>query len=257
VKPPIALPICLLSVGLSSAFPQPPSSPYSERHGLQAPMESFELSNATFDDALRNLAAKVRPNAVIGFEPVIAEGGPEPARVTGVVSDGALGDVLALMCAADNRYTYSEVQPGVIEVRPKVENRELAVILNLPIPRAKIIAQDLPSNLIIHIFELLPELGRYLQAKVLAWSQKTGRPLPGSPGITMMSNPPPPEVSIEVQNTTVRGVLDAIGAYSLVHGSKSILESPWVPPTGWRVNFKPDPEAPTGLGGYVSWSRFP
>jgi hypothetical protein len=191
MKLPIALPICLLGVGLSSAFPQPPSSPYSERHGLEAPIESFELSNATFDDALRNLAAKARPNAVVGFEPVIAEGGPDPPRISGVVRDGALGDVLALMCAADNRYMYSEVQPGVIEVRPKVENRELAVILNLPIPRAKIIARDLPSNLIIHIFELLPELGQYLQARVLAWSQQTGRPVPGSHGIVMMSNPPP------------------------------------------------------------------
>jgi len=41
------------------------------------------------------------------------------------------------------------------------------------------------------------------------------------------------------------------------HGSKTLIDNPWVPPTGWRIDFKPDPEAFTGLGGYVSWSRFP
>jgi hypothetical protein len=220
-------------------------------------LERFPLSDLTFDDSLRNLAAIARPNAVIGFVPAIVTGNDQPPKISGVIKGGSVGDVLALMSRVDERYLFSEVQLGVIEVRPKSENPEVAAILNLPITHAKIVARDLPANLIIHIAELLPELQRYLQNKVLSWSQQTGRPLPGSPGIIMMSNVPLPEVSIEVQNSNVRGVLDAIAAYSLAHGSKSQLDDPWVPPTGWRVNFKVDLEAPTGLGGYLSWSRFP
>jgi len=109
----------------------------------------------------------------------------------------------------------------------------------------------------VQIAGFLPELGAYLQARQLEWSRKTGRPLPGSAGSILSGNVPPPELSVTVHDTTVRGVLDAVAAYTMGHGSKTLIDNPWVPPTGWRIDFKPDPEAFTGLGGYVSWSRFP
>ena len=241
----------------STVAGQPLSSPYSERHGLQAPIERFVLSGDTFEVALRNLAAIARPNAVIGFEPVTGSDEDKRGGIKGEIKNGTVGDVLALMVAADDRYTYSEPQPGVIRVRAKVENRELAAIVNLPIMEARIEARDWPANIIIRFAEFLPELGQYLQARELAWSRRTGRPLPGSAGSIMSSNVPLPEVSVAVRNTTVRGVLDAIAAYTLEHCSKTVTDNPWVPPTGWRVNFRSDSEAWTGLGGYVSWSRFP
>lgn len=262
MKVPSAILICLLGTGQATALAQVLFSPYSEVHGLRAPLEKLDLSDVTFEDGLRTLAAAARPNAVMGFEPAIADSGAEATRITApritlAVKDSTVGEVLALMCAADRRYTYSEVQPGVIDVRPKLESREVAAIMAIPVSSAKIVDRDWLTNVVMHIAGYVPELGRYLRAKELAWSQQTGRPLPGSAGSLMTSSVPIPEVSIEIRDTNVRGVLDAIAAYSLVHGSKTPTEDPWVPPTGWRVDFKPDPEAFTGLGGHISWSRFP
>lgn len=262
MKVPIVILMCLLGTAPASAFAQDLFSPYSELHGLRAPLEKLALSDVTFEDGLRTLAAAARPNAVIGFEPAIADSGAEATkivvpRITLAVKKSAVGEVLALMCAADSRYTYSEAQPGVIDVRPKLENREVAAIMDIPVPSAKIVDRDWLMNVVMHIAGYVPELGRYLQAKELAWSRHTGRPPRGAAGSVMGSTVPIPEISIEIQNTNVRGVLDAIAAYSLVHGSRTPIEDPWVPPTGWRVDFKQDPEAFTGLGGYVSWSRFP
>jgi hypothetical protein len=59
-------------------------SPYSEIHGVRAPLERFAISDATFDEALRALAAKARPNAVVGFEPAVVATGTTVVRVTGV-----------------------------------------------------------------------------------------------------------------------------------------------------------------------------
>jgi len=254
MKVPIVILMCLLGTAPANAFAQALFSPYSELHGLRAPLEKFDLSDVTFEDSLRTLAAAARPNAVMGFEPAIVDSGAQTTRITVpritlAVKDSAVGEVLALMCAADRRYTYSEVQPGVIDVRPKLENREVAAILDIPVPSAKIVDRDWLMNVVMHIAGYVPELGRYLRAKELAWSQQTGRPLHGRAGSLMTSSVPIPEVSIEIRNTNVRGVLDVIAAYSLVHGSKTPTEDPSVPPTGWRVDFKPDPERSRAWAG--------
>jgi hypothetical protein len=197
------------------------------------------------------------PNAVIGFEAAVSGAGAKAPGITGEIKNGTVAEVLDLMVATDRRYTYAEPMPGVIEVRPKIENRELAAILTLAVPEERIEAQDWPRNIIMHVAGFLPQLGQYLRARELAWSRSTGRPLPASAGSILSLDAPIPEVSVAVRDTTVRGALDAIAAYTQEHGSKTMPYNPWAPPTGWRVDFRPDAEASTGLGGYVSWALFP
>jgi hypothetical protein len=225
--------------------------------GLSAPVPLLAMTKKPFEDILRELASRSRSNLVIGFEPAIAIPGSEDPLVDVSIHDGTVEQALAIMCSVDRRYRYAEVEPGVVEVRPVQEPVQIQELLDLQVPNVNIEVRDWPFNLFRRAPELIPELGAYLLAKTLEWSKQTGRPLPGSPGIGMNTGEAPPLIKIQLQNTTVRGVLNAFAAYTLTHGSRDPSTQPYLPPLGWRVGFTPDSQAPTGLGGYVKWSSFP
>lgn len=84
-------------------------------HGLSAHLEKF-IVEKTFDDALRELALQIRSDLVIGFEPAARSEGAAPT-IRVAMETGTGRDALALMCAADKRYAYSEAQAGVVNVR--------------------------------------------------------------------------------------------------------------------------------------------
>ena len=235
-------------VGAGQEMPAP--------RGLKAPLAHFVVQKKTLAEALQELASQALPNAVIGFEHVVAPPTAESPRIDVTVHGGTVSDALAAICS-DGRYTYSESVPGVVEVRPSDEPAELRALMDLPIPSLDLDRQEWPGNLIGHIAERIPEVQAYLSAKVMEWSRKTGQPLPGAPGITMSGNVPPPPIKIQLRNTTVRRVLSAIAAYTLEHAPRDRSVWPFYSPTGWRVEFTPDPMASTGLGGYLRWSAFP
>lgn len=59
-----------------------------------------------------------------------------------------------------------------------------------------------------------------------------------------------PEIDLELENVTVRKILNAIVLYSV----KLYGERPGWSPISWKYEFIIDPTAPTGLGGYPRWS---
>lgn len=231
-------------------------APAGGPRGLSVRLSKFNVVNKSFDDVLRELAVQSRSNLVIGFEPAISPEGRVP-MIRVAMESGTAGDALALMCAADKRYVYFEVRPGVVEVRAVQQPPAASALMDLPVPSAEISVHDWPFNLFGRIQDLLPTLDEYLRMKAAGWSAQTGRPVPGSPGITMMASVPPPLIAIHLENTTVRGVLEALAEYTLTHGSKNRAYDPYLPPVGWRLDFTTNPQAPTGLGGYAKWSAFP
>jgi hypothetical protein len=254
MKTAIAILCGLVTIGTTAGVAQmAPASP----RGLSAPISEFVTTRKTFEETLRELAKRSRQNVVIGFEPAIVVPGIETPLLDITVREGTVEQALAIMCSSDRRYSYTEVQPGVVAVRAAQEPAQLSTLMSLQVPATDIEVREWPFNLFGRVAELIPELGAYLRTKTLEWSKQTGHPLPGSPGIGMNTGESPPLIKIHLQNTTVRGVLNAFAAYTLAHGSQDPSVQPYLPPLGWRVDFTPDPQAPTGLGGYVKWSSFP
>jgi len=103
------------------------------------------------------------------------------------------------------------------------------------------------------IDRLAPELHQFLDAKAKHWAKKAG-PRGGSPGSLLTGNATPPEIAMDLNDVTVRGILNAVALYSrklYLEGRLQGLE-----PIGWKYEFIIDPNAPTGLGGYPRWSAF-
>ena len=242
----------LLTIGAVVGAGQEMAAP----RGLKAPLSNFVVVRKTVAEALQELAGQSLPNAVIGFEHVADSPTTESPRVDVAVHGGTVSDALAAICS-DGRYTYSEVEPGVVEVRPVEEPAELKALMNLPISSLDLDLHEWPGNVFARLTQLIPELQAYLSAKVMECSRRTGQPPPGTAGAAMSTNVPPPPIKIELRNTTVRGVLSAVAAYTLEHAPRDRSVWPFYSPSGWRVDFTPDPRAPTGLGGYLRWSPFP
>jgi hypothetical protein len=238
-----------MGLGIAAAQVQPVS------RALSVPIQKIVLDDKTFDDALRELVHQSGAKVVIAFEPSATSAANVP-RLQLSLENGTVEQVLTALCAIDSRYTFSEGPSGVIEVRPLKEVPELQMVLNLPVSSLKLHVREWAPNLIARLPEFIPELGQYLNMKALEWGKRSGRAAPGSPGATMTTNVTPPLISIQLESTTVRGVLNAIAAYTLLHATEKSAPV-YLPGSGWRIDFAPDAQAPTGLGGYIKWSTFP
>jgi len=228
-----------------------------QRRALTQRVERIAVEGKSFGEAIRIVAQAGAGAFVIGFEEAPnTETSPE-RLVRLSLDDSTLQDVMAALCAQDRRYTYSEELPGVLEVRPVREAPVLAEALSLPVPRLVIQTRDWPANLFARAPEYIPELGAYLAAKAAQQAKATGRPLAGSPGVTMTTNIPPPLIDFAAEGTTVRGALDKLAAYTLELARQQGTPNVRLAPSGWHAWFVPDASAPTGLGGYLRWSSFP
>jgi hypothetical protein len=221
---------------------------------LNAPIRSLAIDQKSFDQALAEVVRQSGARFVVGFEPAAETSSPSGMRLRMV--DTTVEQAMSALCALDRRYTLSESSPGVIEVRPFQEIPELQAILNLPVAPLEIQTREWPDNLFTKLSELVPELAAYLDSKISDWAKATGRRLPGTANITMSTDVSPPQISLRIGPTTVRGVLDSLAAYTLEHATDRTAAL-YLPARGWRAEFTRDKEAPTGLGGYVRFSAFP
>lgn len=206
---------------------------------------------------MRELALLGEHRFVIGFEVAKQPADGKVTRLGLTFENATVEQILLAMCSADRRYTYAENQPGVIKVRPVVQQPELRELMDLPVPSVDVHTQAWYPNLFYGFPRFVPPLSALLDRKERDWAKRTGRVAPGSAGFIMRTNLTPPTISIRVENTTVRGVLNAFAAYTLAHAASDRIEGIVLCGTGWRVEFLPDPQAATGLGGYVKWSAFP
>jgi hypothetical protein len=60
-----------------------------------------------------------------------------------------------------------------------------------------------------------------------------------------------PDIHLELENLTVRDVLNRLVLHSIPNFQKLRWD-----PQGWKHEFIIDPEAATGLGGYPRWNSF-
>jgi hypothetical protein len=219
----------------------------------------YEVRDVAIEEALKELVGSANGSAVVGFERVPAEA-RSPAREPKIsinIDHGTVQDVLQQICAGDSRYTFSDAGGGVIDVYPVLEASEAAALLNLALPRVDIKTREWPWNLFAQLPDLAPELSAYLSMRSQQYLAQTHGLPRGSPGIIMMNKGDAPEVEIQLKNTTVRGLLNALAAYTLTHVVSKQGGVSQTVPLGWEFEFTIDPRADTGMGGYPKWKPFP
>ena len=73
-----------------------------------------------------------------------------------------------------------------------------------------------------------------------------------------MSGNMDPQINLDLENMTVREILNAVVLYSQQLNNQTPPD--WtgykIPPTSWIYEFIIDPAAPTGLGGTPHWKAF-
>jgi hypothetical protein len=200
---------------------------------LSTPVERFE-ETGTFEQVLRQLAIRLRPDAVIGF---VKTNGLEP-RVSVRVDHVLVGEILAMMCSQDTRYKAVDSHtPHVINVVPATADTQqlLMGLLSLHVDHFDVSTEDWPENVFRRLSEFSLQVREYLTARY-AELRASKEPL-GSPMIKMNTNVPPPHIEIHLRDKSVMEVLDAISEWILARGSANDLSLPpgsklW--PQGWK-----------------------
>jgi hypothetical protein len=241
--------ISILGAAVASAplAAQAPGGPIPK--ALDRPVAHYAVTSLAIEDALAHLVGERARTFVIGFEQAAGAGATEP-RISLRVQQGTVAEVLRGICSQDPCYTFSEPEAGVINVYPVDESADARAILNLPLSRVDVSVRDWPANLFARIAEFAPDLRAYLEGRAAEYQRRTRSSPPGSPGVTMTTDVAPPHIEIHLQQTTVRGALNAIAAYTLTHSFAKEIPNASVGASGWKFSFQESANAPTGLGGY-------
>src|SRR5437867_7407556 len=210
---------------------------------LNLKIDSLIIDKGDMEDALEVLHQKDPSKILIGFEAI-----PRPEReneknISLRLTNLTVGEVVSSLCKADPRYAYDVEMGAIINVFPRGAKNDKTNLLNIRVSRFAVYSQDLPGNIILHVDQWAPELRSYLKEKAAEYSRRTGI-YPGSAGANMIGDKNP-EFHIEVENATVREILNSIA-----------LQSASSFPTSWKYKFIIDSNASTGLGGYPRWEIF-
>jgi len=221
---------------------------------LRMKIDSFYVQNADIEEALRVLRRNDYTEILFGLEKVPRWWeGAEPTPITLRLNKPSLGEVLNKLCEIDQRYTYEVIDDTLIHVFWKGAKDDPSNLLNMKIRTFSVHGNYTPGGVIVKTGEFAPELRAYLQEKRRQYHAQRGIP-PGSPGHNMRGNMTP-EFHLDLENSTVREILNAIVLYS----RERYLERPpdptgWrQPPTSWMYEFIIKSDAPTGLGGIPRW----
>lgn len=219
---------------------------------LSTPIEHFQVDGRPFEQALRELARLGGESFVIGLE--VAEPRTRIPLIH-LSTTATVGQILSSLCAQNANYTFSDPGDGVIDVYPAEEPAVLRKILDIPVDHLTIETHEWPQNILARLPEFVPELQRFFSDSAEQRARETGNLIPGAPGVTMSTDVKPPLMSLSLADTTVRGILNAIAAYTLKKRGPG--KGPTLGPTGWEAKFISDATAPTGLGGYLKITPFP
>ena len=231
---------------------------------LELRLDTFDLYRVDMGEALVSLRERLQlaqGRVAIAFESLPAhESGQGTISLS--VRDGRVRDILDRLCLADPRYTWELVEGRLIYVYPKNGAADPAGLLDIRIAHLKVRGRYWPEAIISHIPSYCAELGEFLESKSREWARKHNRLTLGSAGSILTTNVPPPWLELELWNATVREVLIAISLYTLRHGDLRAgqVRKPEGPavmaPVGWWYEFRVDPDASTGVGGYPTWRPF-
>lgn len=217
---------------------------------LDMKVELIKLDQVGMGEALRQLRSKNKEQILIGFEEISHAEGQQQKPISMELSGLTVGAILNKLVAADPRYTYEVTAGSVINVFPRGAKNDPTNLLNIRVSKFALHGKFLPQDVIRRMGEYAPELRNYLTKKAREHAAQT-KIYPGGAG-SILSGGMEPQIDLEMQNVTVREILNAIALYSV----KLFHERPNWFPIGWKYEFIIDPGAQTGLGGYPKWSEF-
>jgi hypothetical protein len=205
---------------------------------------------------LRSLRQNDFTRILIGFEEVAHREGEKTESLSLSTNKVTVGDILNQLCRQSQRYTYEIVAGSIIHVYPAHTESSGPDLLGIRVRDFAVEGRMLPAAMIVRMGEFAPELASYLdQRKSEHYSH--GSVAPSSPGAIGHGNMDP-EVSLQLQDKTVREILNAVVLYSVQLRSKTPADSTGnrLPTTSWIYEFIIDPNAATGLGGTPRWIAF-
>jgi hypothetical protein len=203
----------------------------------EAKVPSYDVRRVSIIEALRQLKACVGERTLLlTLEVAPFEREPEK-NLTLSVANSTAKQVLDRITSLDPRYTYRITKGHVIHVYPRGAENDPDDLLNT---RVKVFAiSGIPyDRLLQYPFHYIPELG----AEILRRSRAGG--VVGNE----LSSTGVPGVTVEIQNGTVRDILNQVSLEAA-----KLSKSPVVP-TGWVYTFRIDKSVP--LGGHPHWELF-
>jgi hypothetical protein len=245
-----ALTLCLI---VSASVARASQKCCEETSVLDITIQGLKLDNVTVEEALIALLDRNRSRLLIGFEAVPHAPEGESKTISLQIDSATVGEILSRLCQADPRYEFKAVTSQLINVYPKGRASDPFGLMDMKIRDFVFRGKAFPHTLAWTINKLAPELREFLDAKAKEWAKKAG-PRGGSPGSLLAGNATPPEIEMDLNDVTVRGILNAVALCSrklYLEGRLQGLE-----PIGWKYEFIIDPNAPTGLGGYPRWGDF-
>jgi len=200
--------------------------------GLKVP--SYDVQGVSIIEALRQLKASVGERTLIlTLEVVPFEQEPEK-NLTLALTNSTVKEVLDRITSLDRRYTYRIALGEVIHVFPCGGENDPNDLLNTKVKAFT--TSGVPyDRLLQYPQHYIPELG----AEILRRSRAGGF------AVSELSSTGVPGVTVEVQDATVRDILNRIS-----HEAAK-LSGPRVVPTGWVYTFRVDKPVP--LGGHPRW----
>jgi hypothetical protein len=244
----VTLLVALVSLCTAAHDQQPSVMSYS--------VSTYTVHDATMEEALRALRATNPNQILIGFERFPHRRNESETKLSLSLSNATVEEILTALCKNDSRYVYAISDSRVIQVHPRNSSTDPPDLLNLPVHDFSVEETMTPAAVISRIGELAPELSSYLADKKRDYYAQRGI-LPSSPGALMHGNMDP-QLKIHLRDVTVRQILNAIVSYSyeLYETAKPDWTGNKQAPTSWIYDFTVDPDAPTGLGGYPTWTPF-
>lgn len=203
--------------------------------GLRVP--SYDVQGVPIIEALRHLKLAVSQKTLI-LTLEVARFQQEPEEnLTLSLRNSTVREALDRITSLDARYTYCVAVGEVIHIFPRGAKSDPDDLLNTKVKTFT--TSGVPyDRLLQYPNYYIPEL-----AAELARRSKAG----GVVGV-MMSSTGVPRVTVEIQNATVRDILNQISLQAA-----KVSKSPAVP-TGWLYTFRIDKSVP--LGGHAHWQLF-
>jgi len=221
---------------------------------LNRKVSSINLHNVAMDEALKQLRLNDVDEILIGFEevPRVRARQRRPISVEG--TQVMIGWILDRFIADDPRYTYEVTRDGIINVYPVGAKDDPNDLMNIRVSKVAIHGQYYLPSFLSRLDLWVPALATRLQKAAKDYQAKTRTGRVGfatAGGKWDATLPIHPQVDLELQNLTVRELLNALVLYS-VKIYRGRLNSF---PMSWKYEFIVDPDAITGLGGYPGWGQ--
>jgi len=214
-------------------------------------VESIKLDQVDMGEALKQLRSESKRQVLIGFEEIPQASGQQQLKPISIeLHNETVDTILNRFVAADSRYIYEITDDSVINVFPLGAKNDPANFLNIRVSKFAVHERALPQSIFRRIGVYAPELREYLKKKAQEHAAQTGDRPAGIAG-SIISGGMEPRIDIEMQNVTVREILNAFALYTV----KLSRDPNWFS-LGWKYEFIINPEAETGLGGYPKWSEF-